>query len=567
MSHRIDMSLAAALAAVLIVVLGTAVAGAAAPPDLWKVGHGSTGSGKTELHIMDGGTNFVSWMLNWPSADGHNQTDSGVEYVSGDFNTDGHPDVWKVGHGSTGSGKTEVHILDGSNRFGGFLLNWPTADGHNQNDSTTEYVTGDFNTDGRTDLWKIAHGSTGSNTTEVHIMNGANNFQSYLLNWPTADGANQTDSNFEYVTGDYNRDGRTDLWKVQHTTSGSNKTEVHILDGSNNFQSFLGHPVTVDGAGQSDGSVEYAAADYNGDGHVDLWKVKHGSNGSGKTELSIMDGSTNFSTWLLNATTIDGHNQADSTVEYLVADYSGAGNSGPPPTSCTQSGLVDSFETDPVPNTSCFNDKLIDGSGSVSRTTAVANHGSSSMLSQLDPTGTRAEVACWANSSSARGCTGAHGSEMVYEFDFNVPSGYTLPSRSSNIMQTKPSDLPTTSCYGGGLQVKQDPNDSGRVQISLLTRWGSCSNLGGYTDVFVGTYPKNTWHRLKLHAKWNNSTDVNQGFIAAWLNGQPVVPKRNQRNLIDGAGREQYFRLGLYETLNNTTWRVYYDNVVIRKMN
>src|SRR3712207_3599049 len=98
--------IAGALLALVLATATTATASAAGPPDLWKVGHGPTGSGKTEMHVMNGGTNFVSYLLNWPSADGHNQTDSNIEYVSGDFNTDGHPDAWKVGHGPTGSGKT-----------------------------------------------------------------------------------------------------------------------------------------------------------------------------------------------------------------------------------------------------------------------------------------------------------------------------------------------------------------------------------------------------------------------------------------------------------------------------
>jgi hypothetical protein len=78
-----------ALALALAASLGLAVAErASARPDVWKVQHGNTGSGKTELHIMDGDSTFTTFLGHPVTADPP-MPDSNHEYAVADYNSDG----------------------------------------------------------------------------------------------------------------------------------------------------------------------------------------------------------------------------------------------------------------------------------------------------------------------------------------------------------------------------------------------------------------------------------------------------------------------------------------------
>ena len=49
----------------------------------------------------------------------------------------------------------------------------------------------------------------------------------------------QTEDNSKYLLGDYNKNGILDLYCIKKNNTLTNSTEVHILDGNNNYQSFL----------------------------------------------------------------------------------------------------------------------------------------------------------------------------------------------------------------------------------------------------------------------------------------------------------------------------------------
>ena len=58
-------------------------------------------------------------------------------------------------------------------------------------------------------------------------MNGGNNFQNFLLNTSTA--LHETDENWQFCLGDYNRDGYLDLYCINKRNTNSHSTEVHII--------------------------------------------------------------------------------------------------------------------------------------------------------------------------------------------------------------------------------------------------------------------------------------------------------------------------------------------------
>ena len=92
------------------------------------------------------------------------------------------------------------------------------------------WTMGDYNRDGRPDLFAIKVNKTGSGAAEVHILNGANNYRGFLLQTPTAITAADA-ANFAWAVRDYNRDGVPDLFGIKVKKAASGLAEVDILSG------------------------------------------------------------------------------------------------------------------------------------------------------------------------------------------------------------------------------------------------------------------------------------------------------------------------------------------------
>src|SRR3984957_12380445 len=152
-------------------------------PDLYCIKRSNTSSGKVEVKILDGagGPNaFHSFLLEVVTpitlADA-----ADFDFAVGDFNRDGYPDLYCIKRSNTGSGKVEVHILDGAggpNAYHTFLLEVVTP--IDLVDATNfDFAVADFNGDGFPDLYCIKHRNTGSGKVEVHILNGAGGPNAY----------------------------------------------------------------------------------------------------------------------------------------------------------------------------------------------------------------------------------------------------------------------------------------------------------------------------------------------------------------------------------------------------
>ena len=97
----------------------------------------------------------------------------------------------------------------------------------------------DWNGDGIADLIYVRN-NTNAAQTQIQILNGATNFTTDLLPL-TSIGLHQTDTTWTFGVGDYNADGKLDLYAINQSGTGSNTTEIHILSGADNFQTFLLH--------------------------------------------------------------------------------------------------------------------------------------------------------------------------------------------------------------------------------------------------------------------------------------------------------------------------------------
>ncbi|MFD7502164.1 VCBS repeat-containing protein, partial [Streptomyces sp. NPDC059850] len=63
------------------------------------------------------------------------------------------------------------------------------------------------------------------------------NFSGFVLQTGTP--LHETDDTFASLVADWDRDGRPDLIEVKKSATGTNSTEVHILSGASNFQRFV----------------------------------------------------------------------------------------------------------------------------------------------------------------------------------------------------------------------------------------------------------------------------------------------------------------------------------------
>lgn len=241
------------------------------------------------------------------------QTDSRYEFLSADWNRDGTPDLAVVKKSGTSTGRTELHVLDGAKRFQSFLIQVGTALG--VTDDRFEFQVADWNKDGRQDLVAIQKRDTGTKTTEVHILNGASNYQSYLLNTRTA--LAPAGSQFKFLMSDWNRDGKPDLVAVAKQFTGTQTTELHVLSGASNFGTFLLQTGTA--LGPTDERFEFQMLDWNKDGKQDLVAIKKSGTGTSRTEVHILSGAAGYKTFLRNTGTALG--ETGQSFSFLIADW------------------------------------------------------------------------------------------------------------------------------------------------------------------------------------------------------------------------------------------------------
>jgi hypothetical protein len=130
---------------------------------------------------------------------------------------------------NTGTGTLEVHVLSGASNYQSFLLQTGTPIGQADAATNFTFAVGDYDQDGRPDLFCLKRTNTGTGSLEVHILSRASNYQSFVLQTGTPIGQADAATNFTFAVGDYDQDGRPDLFCLKRTNTGTGKLEVHVL--------------------------------------------------------------------------------------------------------------------------------------------------------------------------------------------------------------------------------------------------------------------------------------------------------------------------------------------------
>jgi len=206
------------------------------------------------------------------------ETDGSFAFCVADNN-----DLYAIKKSNTGSNSTEIHRLAASGNYQQFPPQTGTA--LHETDSTWAFALADNG-----DVFAIKKSATGSNSTEIHVLSAANNYQSFSLQTGTA--LHETDANFEFTLAP-NRD----LYAIKKRGTGTNSTEVHVLSASSNYQSFSLQTGTA--LHETNGTFNFALAN-----SCDLYAFKKSNTGTNTTEVHVLPFSNNYQSFSLQKGTV-----------------------------------------------------------------------------------------------------------------------------------------------------------------------------------------------------------------------------------------------------------------------
>ncbi|HWS38012.1 MAG TPA: VCBS repeat-containing protein [Actinoplanes sp.] len=218
-----------------------------------------------------------------------------------DWNGDGRPDLTVVKGTGTVTGKTEVRVLDGASEFANLLLDSATALG--PTDETYSYAFTDFNGDKKPDLVVARRSSDATGgLTEVSVLDGASAFRRFLV--PAGTVPAVTGAQHRFGVADWNADGKPDLVITQTEGTASRKMEVQVLDGAANFQRH--QTPTIITSEPADTGRDVIVTEFNGDRKADLAIVEKATSAAGKTQITVLDGASGLQTVRQSADTAPG---------------------------------------------------------------------------------------------------------------------------------------------------------------------------------------------------------------------------------------------------------------------
>lgn len=165
-----------------------------------------------------------------------------------------------------------------------------------------------------------------SGKTEVTVLKGtsvgtcaspaSSSFQTVI--WQGAVGLGATSSSWTFRMADMDLDGKPDLVGIEESGGTSGKTELYVLSGASNYQTLTQHIATGLGYTSST-SWDFWLADYGLDGKPDLYAIWENGTPSGKTELKILGSASNYQSFALQTTTALG--STDNNFTYLAVPW------------------------------------------------------------------------------------------------------------------------------------------------------------------------------------------------------------------------------------------------------
>jgi len=278
------------------------------PPDLTVVIKKNTGSGFVEFHKLNGVTGYSRYSqhqaTSLPTAKIHAKDDFMFAEIDLFF-----PTLDQFQNSSV----SELIYFDQNRKFNPILFGVFDGDTQYQTHNFTHHkmpmspqrrknatiLSGKWDYDEYHDMFIIDH-DNGFGQAELSIQSSyISVFQLELLRVTLPTGALDKDM-WDIRVGYYDGDLIPDLFLLKRFGSGS--VEVHVLSGISGYQEWLLHQ-SLFLPPLPNRSMELHVADYNRDGHSDLYFINRGVTGSGNTEVHVLDGATDYHSFLLNGVT------------------------------------------------------------------------------------------------------------------------------------------------------------------------------------------------------------------------------------------------------------------------
>ncbi|MGV1006980.1 MAG: SpoIID/LytB domain-containing protein [Dermatophilaceae bacterium] len=200
---------------------------------------------------------------------------------------------------NTGSGKVEVHTLTAASGYTVFSVHAATAMPALAASAPVQVAVSSLDRSGAPDLWLILTAGTGTGTTELHVLSAASHYQQWTMHSGTAFGIYPPGA-VTYLVGDAAGEGN--LVAVMPVTTGSGRTEAHILSRSSWWKTFTLHMATPLGLISTD-NVSFGLGPADGDTVPDLFVILRQATGSGMVEVHALSGASGMSQWVVHAAT------------------------------------------------------------------------------------------------------------------------------------------------------------------------------------------------------------------------------------------------------------------------
>jgi hypothetical protein len=293
----------------------------AAGDDLYIIDREETGSGRAEISILDGDNidstgewcgESCQWQkeyVGYASPHGNRHND-GLSYTMGCIfyddelptrNEYNHPfDIYAINSWNTGSGRTEVYILDGVHWFDNIRRSYATPLPLNGAGDFVYEAGGEISDNYQFDIYAIKKANTGSGRVEVHILDGTNDYQSFKLHASTPLPEIGFSHGWHFKIGrwgaDDRDDGVVDLFAIKTGHTDSGMVEVFIIDGADNFQSFRKHLVTDLPVPPFNPDMYVDIGDYDDDRITDIYFINDSirRSSSGNIEVTVLPGTHEF---------------------------------------------------------------------------------------------------------------------------------------------------------------------------------------------------------------------------------------------------------------------------------
>ncbi len=198
-------------------------------------------TGRLEVHVLDGARDAQYGRFLFQRTTPIERADiPHFDFVLGQFSGGGRPDIYCIKRRSTGSGFVELHVLSGDDEYQSFTfqqrLSLRVQDAEA---GKYAFAAGRYRRPmGNADLFLLKRANTASGRMEVSVLNGADRFDSYMLK-DCATVLEASDSvNFEFGVGnpsgiggvdDYGYRRNAALYGVKYRHTGSKQVEIHVL--------------------------------------------------------------------------------------------------------------------------------------------------------------------------------------------------------------------------------------------------------------------------------------------------------------------------------------------------